>query len=354
MPGLDPTRRRRIARLGVQLFVDRGMAARPGWAASGRRRVGDRSDLPAPRRHPARSRAGRRASAQHGAARDRRSPRSLGRACSPCRRSTVLPRQRTLGGDRRVVVPPAVRTGAGDVPAGVGVRRRLRSRCCVSSVRRAGHRRCPTSIDLVDSLVDKSLVLAAPDVDGTRYRVLEPLRQWAQDAARPTRRGRRAFGSPTPSTSHDSSSTSCRRPTTGRGQEVALRRTAVDYPNIRLALATLAEAAPGRRAAWRCASGCSRSGPTRPCTPRGCETCLRSLEPRRRDLRARVKAAFVGAVCGAWTRPHRCGRHGGVGLRLAERARRPALDRLGRTRPGRRAAATTGFHEAPVSACRTR
>ena len=284
----------------VRLFVDRGRAARPGWVASGE---ADASAIDricrAPRRHPAGSRTGGRTSAQHDARRDRRSPRSLGRparrvveawCCSPA----------NVGGDRRVVVPAAGRSGATDVPAGVGLRRWLRSRCCRSSVRRHGSPVWPTRSTSSTRSSTSHWCWRRPTTTAPATGCSSPCGNGLTTSSPDTTRSTR-FGSPTLGTSPDSSSTSWRRPITVHGQDAALRRTAADYPNIRLALATLTEQRQVDELLAMC-FGLFAFWAHETMHAEGMETCRSSLDLGVGDLRARVKVAFVGAVCGAWTR----------------------------------------------------
>lgn len=155
--------------------------------------------------------------------------------------------------------------------------------------------------DLMDSLVDKSLVLAAPGSDGTRYRLLEPLRQWAHEQL--VRNGE-ADAVRLEHAHHFARLISDLSPVYhGHGQEVALRRTLTDYPNVRLALATLADTGDADRhldVCFRLFSFWAHQS----MHLEGFQTCRRSLDVAGpgADLMAQVKTAFVGSVCGAWTR----------------------------------------------------
>ena len=139
------------------------------------------------------------------------------------------------------------------------------------------------------------------DLDGTRYRLLEPLRQWAHDELAVNGEldaVRRAHAHHFARLVVDDSP----RPITGHGQEVALRRTAADYPNVRLALATLAEAGDADEPLAMCFGLFVVLGSPEHARG-GIETCRRSLDLAVGDpTLAAVKTAFVGAVCGAWTR----------------------------------------------------
>ena len=155
-------------------------------------------------------------------------------------------------------------------------------------------------VDLVDSLVDKSLVIATPGVDGTRYRLLEPLRQWAQeqlaaDGDLDTVRVAHAH--------HFARFVADISPAYHRrGQEVALRRTAADYPNVRLALATLAECGDADRH-LAMTFGLLSFWAHQSMHLEGLQTCVRSLDIAvdETELLPQIKTAFVGATCGAWT-----------------------------------------------------
>jgi predicted ATPase/DNA-binding SARP family transcriptional activator len=156
-------------------------------------------------------------------------------------------------------------------------------------------------VDLVDSLVDKSLVIATPGVDGTRYRLLEPLRQWAQEQlvlAGDLDSVRLAHAHHFARLVADLSPAYHRR-----GQEVALRRTLVDYPNIRLALATLADVGDVDHHHLAMTFGLFSFWAHQSMHLEGFETCRRSLDLaiESPDLTGQVKTAFVGSVCGAWT-----------------------------------------------------
>lgn len=154
-------------------------------------------------------------------------------------------------------------------------------------------------VDLVDSLVDKSLVVATSGVDGTRYRLLEPLRQWAQEQLAVdgdldivllahAHHFARLIADLSPAYQR-------------RGQEVALRRTAVDYPNVRLALATLAQTGDVDRH-LATTFGLLSFWAHESMHLEGLQTCLRSLDiaDDATDLLPQIKTAFVGATCGAW------------------------------------------------------
>jgi predicted ATPase/DNA-binding SARP family transcriptional activator len=155
-------------------------------------------------------------------------------------------------------------------------------------------------VDLVDSLVDKSLVIATPGLDGTRYRLLEPLRQWAQEQL--TVDGDLEIVRLAHAHHFARFVADLSRAYHRRGQEVALQRTAVDYPNVRLALATLAEVgdADGHLATT---FGLFSFWAHQSMHLEGLQTCLRSLDIAvdATDLLPQIKTAFVGATCGAWT-----------------------------------------------------
>ncbi len=88
-----------------------------------------------------------------------------------------------------------------------------------------------------------------------------------------------------------------------REQEVALRRTVADYPNVRLALATLADVGDVDRHLDDVVRPVLVLGPPEhaprrlPRPASGVSTWPTSGT----DLMRQVKTAFVGSVCGAWT-----------------------------------------------------
>lgn len=176
--------------------------------------------------------------------------------------------------------------------------------------------------DLMDSLVDKSLVLTTPDLDGTRYRLLEPLRQWAHEqlvANDELESVRTAHAHHYARLIADLSLAYH-----AHGQEVALRRTLADYPNVRVGLATLAEAGDADRhldVCFRLFSFWAHQS----MHLEGFQTCQRSLDLANAgtDLMAQVKTAFVGAVCGAWTRRPDAVRLAARGRQLAEQLENP-------------------------------
>ena len=283
----------------AQLFVDRGRAARPGWVPSEEAdesaidRICRRLDgiplgleLAAGRLrsmtpveiadHLDRSMGLLAVSSKHGSARQR----TLAAAVEWSYRLLAEPEQMMF---RRV----SVLAGTFDRAAAAAL--------CDGRV--AG---VADAIDLLDSLVDKSLVLAASDDDGTRYRVLEPLRQWAHGErvrhdevdeirlAHAHHFARLVVDELAPIYHRD-------------GQDAALRRTAADYANIRLALGTLIEERQADELLAMC-FGLFAFWAHETMHAEGMETCRSSLDLDTGALPARVKVAFVGAVCGAWTR----------------------------------------------------
>jgi hypothetical protein len=177
--------------------------------------------------------------------------------------------------------------------------------------------------ELVDSLVDKSLVVASPGIDGMRYRLLEPLRQWAHSQL--VEKGElddvrlahaRHFARLIADISPDYHRFE---------QEAALRRTASDYPNVRVALATLADVGDVDRH-LATTFGLFSFWAHQSMHVEGFESCRRSLDiaTSTTDLTAQVKSAVVGSICAAWTR-----RADAVGM--ATRARALA-EQLGDTR----------------------
>lgn len=298
----------------MQLFVDRGRAARPGWAfgdddASAIERICQRLDgiplgleLAAGRLrsmtpheiadHLDRSVGVLAVAGKHGVPRQR----SLAATVEWSYRLLSEPEQEMF---RRV----SVFAGGFDLAAAAAV--------CGDEIASVDD-----AIDLLDSLVDKSLVLAAPDDDGTRYRLLEPVRQWAHDEL----------------SRHDEVEEVCLAhahhfarlvvdelcPAYHRqGQEAALRRTATDYPNIRFAIATLAELHQADEFLAMC-FGLFAFWAHESLHSEGMDTCRRCLDLGDGDPLARVKVAFVGAVCGAWTRRLDAVDMGATCLKLAE------------------------------------
>ena len=153
VPSLDP------ATEGVELFCDRAVAADEAFTPSD----DDRAAITADLRDAGRDAAGHRAG---------RGPHPLvdpGRSAVPSRRpvpAAAEERSRRPGtpsdpaGHRRLVLPAARRRRATALRPALGVRRRVRPRC-----RRGGMRprvrASPTSPSMLDSLVAKSMVIAA-------------------------------------------------------------------------------------------------------------------------------------------------------------------------------------------------
>lgn len=171
----------------------------------------------------------------------------------------------------------------------------------------------------IDSLVDKSLLIAH-DAGDTRYRALEPVRQWARERlidAGEEPRTRKAHAL------HYASIVDQLAPSAhGHGQAEAQRRLQADYSNIRAALATLVEIGDIDRfldVAFGLMSFWAHQG----MHLEGYETCQRGLDLATddTDLERQVKVAFVGSLNAGWTRRR-------VALDIAERCRTLA-DRLG-------------------------
>jgi predicted ATPase/DNA-binding SARP family transcriptional activator len=285
----------------VELFIDRGRAARPAWTpnptdADAMDRICERVDgIPLGLELA----AARLRSMDPSEIADHLD-HSLGLLAVAAKRA--LPRHRTLAAtvewSYRLLSEPeqvmfrraSVFVGGFDLAAALAV----------GSESGAGPIDVGDVVDLVDSLVDKSLVIATPGLDGTRYRLLEPLRQWAQeqlavdgdlDIVRLVHAHHFArFVADLSPAYHR------------RGQEVALRRTAVDYPNVRLALATLAEVGDADRH-LATTFGLLSFWAHQSMHLEGLQTCLRSLDIAvdETDLLPQIKTAFVGATCGAWT-----------------------------------------------------
>jgi predicted ATPase/DNA-binding SARP family transcriptional activator len=299
VPGLALGGEDGTAGASAALFVDRGLAARPSW-------------VPEPRDHDAIDRicqrldgiplglelaAGRLRSMAPAEIADHLD-HSLGLLAVAAKRS--LPRHRALA----ATVEWSYRLLSGPEQA-------LFRRCSVftggfdgAAALAVGGGPGATAVDVedvLDSLVDKSLVLATPALDGTRYRLLEPLRQWAYErlVAEGEMQGvRRAHAHHYAQLVGELSAGYHRA-----GQEQALRRTLTEYPNVRVALTTLAEFGDADRHLEVCFRLFSLWA-HQSMHLEGFLTCGRSLHLATpdTDLLPQVKAAFVGSVCGAWTR----------------------------------------------------
>ncbi len=305
VPGLERHTSGGLQSAAVELFVDRGRAARPAWTpnptdAAAMDRICERVD-------------GIPLGLELAAARLRSMDPSeiadhldhtLGLLALTAK--NALPRHRTLAAtvewSYRLLSEPeqamfrraSVFVGGFDLAGALAVG----SESGTGSIDLGGS--LVDMVDLVDSLVDKSLVNATPGVDGTRYRLLEPLRQWAQEQL--ALEGeldtvRLAHAHHFAQFIADLSPAYHRR-----GQEVALRRTATDYPNVRLALATLAEFGDADRH-LAMTFGLLSFWAHQSMHLEGWQTCVRSLgiAGEETDLLAQIKTAFVGASCGAWT-----------------------------------------------------
>jgi hypothetical protein len=155
------------------------------------------------------------------------------------------------------------------------------------------------AVDIVDALVDRSLVLAVHDTAGTRYRLLEPVRQWAADRPGEIESVRRRHAQ------HYADLIATLSPRLREhGQQEAFRRIEADLPNLRIAFDTLAD---------RCDVDCyldmafglytywAHKGPYL----EGFEVCSRGLELASRvgaDLERQVKVAYVATMCAGWMR----------------------------------------------------
>ena len=94
---------------------------------------------------------------------------------------TLTSRQRTLRGSLDWSYALLERAGAEAVRPARGVRGRLVPGGCRGDVLRGGHRGGDV-LDLLGGLVDKSLVMVGSTANGaTRYRMLEPIRQYARE-----------------------------------------------------------------------------------------------------------------------------------------------------------------------------
>ena len=165
---------RAVLRPGPRPPTRRSRSAPPTWRRS--------TEICAPaRRHPAGDRAGRRPGAV---------ARRPDRAAGPARRPVPAAARRRAGragaasdaaGDGGLVVPAAHRGRAAAVRPAVGVRRRLRPRRRRGRVRRATPSTRSTSSTC--SARSSTSRWSSPIVDrhGTRYRLLETLRQYGEE-----------------------------------------------------------------------------------------------------------------------------------------------------------------------------
>jgi predicted ATPase/DNA-binding SARP family transcriptional activator len=156
-------------------------------------------------------------------------------------------------------------------------------------------------VESIDALVDRSLVVAEHDADGTRFRLLEPIRQWAlgrlsEVAELDDVRRRHAHW-------YGDLIDRLAPLTMGHEQASAFRQIRADYPNIRVAFETLVECdepdgyldlAFGLYWFW------AHEG----LHLEGFERCLRGLDlaaDSGADLQHQARVASVGTSCGAWT-----------------------------------------------------
>lgn len=100
-------------------------------------------------------------------------------------------------------------------------------------------------VDLLDSLVDKSLVVATPTPDGSRYRLLEPVRQYAQEKLAATGAAPAAYAAHADHYARRASDAAPRLG--GQGQIPTRRALDEDHANLLQALQTLSEAGDNER-----------------------------------------------------------------------------------------------------------
>ncbi|MBT4986019.1 MAG: hypothetical protein HOJ85_15390 [Ilumatobacter sp.] len=195
-----------------------------------------------------------------------------------------------LGGpERRVFRRLALFAGTFDLAAAQSV-------CTCSEIEQL------KAAESIDALVDQSLVVAEHDADGTRFRLLEPIRQWALERLAEVGeldeiRRRHADW-------YTDLIDRLAPLTMGHEQASAFRRIRAEYPNIRLAFETLVECdepdgyldlAFGLYWFW------AHEG----LHLEACERCLRGLDlaaGSSADLQRQARVALVGTNCGAWTR----------------------------------------------------
>src|SRR5690606_31445890 len=100
-------------------------------------------------------------------------------------------------------------------------------------------------VDLLDSLVDKSLVMATPTPDGPRYPLLEPVRQYAQEKLAATGAAPAAYAA---HADHYARRASDAAPCLGGQGQIPTRRALdEDHANLLQALQTLSEAGDNER-----------------------------------------------------------------------------------------------------------
>jgi predicted ATPase len=153
--------------------------------------------------------------------------------------------------------------------------------------------------DIVDALVDRSLVLAVHHATTTRYRMLEPVRQWGASRPGDLERLRRDHAR------HYAELVATLAPRfQGHGQADAFRRIEVDLPNLRVAFDTLANDGDVDcylDMAFRLYGYWVHRGPRL----ESFEICRRGLELASRlgaDPERHAKVGFVATMCGSWTR----------------------------------------------------
>jgi predicted ATPase/DNA-binding SARP family transcriptional activator len=165
--------------------------------------------------------------------------------------------------------------------------------------------------DIVDALVDRSLVLAVHRAAATRYRMLEPVRQWAASRPGDPERLRRDHAR------HYAELVATLAPRLqGHGQADAFRRIEADLPNLRVAFDTLAndgDVDGYLDMAFRLYGYWVHRGPRL----ESFQICRRGLELASRlgaDPERHAKVGFVATMCVSWTRRR-------IALEVADRCR---------------------------------
>ncbi len=190
--------------------------------------------------------------------------------------------------ERRVFRRLALFAGTFDLAA-------ARSVCSCSEIDQLG------VAESIDALVDRSLVVAEHDADGTRFRLLEPIRQWA--LGRLAEVGEVDYVRRRHADWYTDLVDGLAPMTMGHEQASAFRRIRADYPNIRLAFETLVEC-DEPNGYLDLAFGLYWFWAHEGLHLEGYERCLRGLDLAAGsggDLRRQARVALVGTNCGAWT-----------------------------------------------------
>ena len=268
------TRRRSRTSAGRRRWRSSTSGPRPGSPLRDVRR-GERPgrgvDLPPARRDPPRPRARRRAHRHDERRRARRGARA------PLRRAHEgEPNRPRAPPDppraHRLVLRPADRGRARGAPPAQRLPGRLRPRGRRRGVDVRPSRRQPR--ELVDSLVDKSLVIASVGARRTQYSILESLRQFGAERLAPRSRRRGVVGDQAEAGRRSPRAAlrgalRARRgaPTTGRTRPSRSARAREDQENLRLAVAELVDGpgASAQPACSRCACSARRPPARRRC-----------------------------------------------------------------------------------------